>query len=222
MTTLTETTHPGAFLVSEAAGFRSRDAVTIKSGEGVIVPGQILGKARGVADTVTVGTPTLVGTGQGLFNKATPAYGAGVKAGNYRVVCIEPASNLGTFIVIDPDGVEIGTANVGVAFDGVLKFTIADNSADFVAGDTWTVPVTISTDAMEYRSCDPTNTDGSEVAAAIALYGCDATSAAQEITAVTRDAEVNVDWLTYDAAIDTAAKKATAWAQLATAHIIVR
>lgn len=222
MTTLTETYHAAAFILSEAPGTRSRDKITIKSGEGVIKAGQILGKVRGSADTVTVGTVTFSGTGNGTCTKATPAYGAGVKAGNYKAICTEPATNLGTFLVEDPDGVQIGTATVGVAFTGVVKFTIADGSTDFVAGDTFTIPVVFDVDAKEYRSCDNTNTDGSEVAAAIAISEVDATSAAVDVAAITRDAEVNGNILVYDAALNTAAEKATAQQQLSAAGIIVR
>lgn len=44
MTTLTETTHAGEFLVSEANGTLSREVVTIVSGSGVITAGMVLGK----------------------------------------------------------------------------------------------------------------------------------------------------------------------------------
>ena len=44
MTTLTESTHAGEFLVSEANGTLSRDVVTIVSGAGVISAGMVLGK----------------------------------------------------------------------------------------------------------------------------------------------------------------------------------
>lgn len=44
MTTLTETTHAGEFLVSEANGTLSREVVTIVSGSGVIPAGMVLGK----------------------------------------------------------------------------------------------------------------------------------------------------------------------------------
>ena len=104
----------------------------------------------------------------------------------------------------------------------MVKFTIADGSTDFVAGDTFTIPVVFDVDAKEYRSCDNTNTDGSEVAAAIAISEVDATSAAVDVAAITRDAEVNGNILVYDAALNTAAEKATAQQQLSAAGIIVR
>ncbi len=81
-------------------------------------------------------------TGDGVLTLANPAFGAGVKAGVYQAVFIEPATNAGAFIVEDPDGIQVGEGNVGVAFDGVVKFTIADGATDFVAGDGFDVTVT--------------------------------------------------------------------------------
>lgn len=44
MTTLTEGTHAGEFLLSEAPGTLSRETVTIASGSGAITAGMVLGK----------------------------------------------------------------------------------------------------------------------------------------------------------------------------------
>ena len=44
MTTLTESTHAGEFIVSEANGTLSREVVTVASGSGVIPAGMVLGK----------------------------------------------------------------------------------------------------------------------------------------------------------------------------------
>lgn len=65
-------------------------------------------------------------------------------------------------------------------------------------------------------------TDGSQTAVAIALYGCDATSADAKIAAIARDAEVNGTTLTYHADRDQAAEKAAANTNLAAVGIIVR
>lgn len=65
-------------------------------------------------------------------------------------------------------------------------------------------------------------TDGSQTAVAVALYGCDATSADAAIAAIVRDAEVNGHVLTYHAGRDQAAEKASAKADLAGVGIIVR
>lgn len=64
--------------------------------------------------------------------------------------------------------------------------------------------------------------DGSQTAVAVALYGCDATSADADIAAIVRSAEVNGNVLTYHADRDQAAEKTAANADLAAAGIIVR
>ena len=44
MTVLIETRHPAEFILSEANGQRSREAITIASGAGIIAAGTVLGK----------------------------------------------------------------------------------------------------------------------------------------------------------------------------------
>lgn len=83
-------------------------------------------------------------TGDGAMTLAGTPHGAGVVPGDYRVVCSAAAANGGTFTVFDPSGAEIGTATVGAAYDGPIKFTIADGDTDFVVGDGFTVSVAIS------------------------------------------------------------------------------
>lgn len=64
--------------------------------------------------------------------------------------------------------------------------------------------------------------DGSETAVAVALYGCDATSADCAISAIVRDAEVNANMLTYHADRDLDAEKTAAQTQLAAVGIIAK
>lgn len=123
MTVLTESRHPGEFLMSEANGQRSRETITIASGAGVIAPGSVLGKTTA--------------------------------SGKYLVSAIGA-------------------------------------------------------------------TDGSQTAAAVSLYGCDATSADQTIAAIVRDAEVNGNILTFHADRDQPAERAAAITNLAAVGIIVR
>ena len=67
-----------------------------------------------------------------------------------------------------------------------------------------------------------TGSTGEETAVAVALYGCDATSADQTITAITRDAEVKTPALSYGSTINDDTKKGAARAQLAAVGIICR
>lgn len=81
-------------------------------------------------------------TGNGVLTLGTPKTLAGVMVGTYRVVFVEPVTNLGTFVVEDPNGTVIGEGVVGTAFATQVSFTIADGSTDFVAGDSFTIAVT--------------------------------------------------------------------------------
>lgn len=74
----------------------------------------------------------------------------------------------------------------------------------------------------EYMPSDITATDGSQIAAAVNLYRCDATSVACAVSAILRDAEINGNFLTYHTSRDQAGEKAAADADLAVAGIIVR
>lgn len=63
---------------------------------------------------------------------------------------------------------------------------------------------------------------GNQTAVAVALYGCDATSADQKITVIARDAEVNANLISYASSVDDATKRAAKATQLAAVGIIVR
>jgi hypothetical protein len=123
MTTYLEGRHPGEFLMTEANGQRSRQAITIASGSGILAPGTVLG-------------------------------------------------------LITASG----------------KYTASAVGA----------------------------VDGSQVAVAVSLYGCDASQADAQVSAILRDAEVNGASLTYHADRDQAAEKQAANADLAAVGIIVR
>jgi hypothetical protein len=224
MTALTESRHAAEFLLSEAERTRSRGKITILSGEGILAAGSVVGLVAESAGAVTVGNPAFTGTGDGTLTKATPAYGSGVQEGTYKVRLVEAGANSGQFEVVRPDGTVDGFATVGSAYDGQVKFTIADGETDFSAAAQFTLAVSIAdpTGAGKYRSADPTNTDGSGVAKAITLYEVDATSADVEVAAIVRDAEVNGHILGYDAAVDDAPKKATKITELSAVGIIVR
>jgi hypothetical protein len=78
------------------------------------------------------------------------------------------------------------------------------------------------TSGGKYTPSPATGADGSQTAVAVALYGCDATSADQKLVVVARDAEVNVNLLAYASSVDDATKKAAKASQLAAVGIIVR
>lgn len=153
---------------------------TLKSGQGILARGAMLGAIARALDTI----PAVIGTGNGTISgvamkkgtklgvytikchtvgvptagvaaaaavagnagdgviTAAPAVGAGAKVGVYRAICLEPTTDLGTFMVQDPDGINVGTLTVATEFvGGGLTFTIADGANDFVAGDSFTITV---------------------------------------------------------------------------------
>lgn len=197
MATETETAHRGAFLASKANGNRSMENITLLSGQSV-VDGQVLGKTI-TAGTIAAGTIQTLGTGDGTIGTLSVAANKGAKIGIYRVTFVEPASNLGTFVVEDPYGKLIGTGVVGTAFSKEIVFTITDGANDFIAGDFFLI--TVSQLTVKWGAQDVGVTTGFENAAGIAYGAIDATSADTAGCAVVRDAEVNGNDLTYDASI---------------------
>lgn len=211
----TETNAAAEFLASEAPGTRSREVVTLASGQD-LQAGTVLGRKLPTAAT-SVGAAGAGNTGDGTIGTITEDSQA--KEGVYRITCIEPATDGGTFVVEDPDGIEIGTAVVGSAFDGDgINFTISDGATDFAAGDFFTI--TVAGDE-EYSQHDMDATDGLEVARAILLADVDASAAAKSAVVIARDAEVVKDSLIWQSDID-AAEKVTALAELANVGIIGR
>ena len=103
---------------------------------------------RGSGDHGCIATQSLAGTSAALgTNTGNGAMGAitvaaPAKVGNYTLTIVEPGANVGTFIVLDPDGIQIGDGAVASAFSaGGLSFTLADGATDFVAGDSFTIAV---------------------------------------------------------------------------------
>lgn len=214
MTTLTESTHRGEHIVSEAEGSRSRDPITILSGRS-LAAAVVLGAVLAGAATPAAAAGN---TGNGTIGAVTT--GVGVKAGVYQLTCVEPATDGGVFSVEDPDGVALGVAEVGTEFTGGgLTFTIADGATDFVAGDAFTI--TVAEGSGKYVQLDLTATDGSEVAKGILYDAVDASSADAPGVAHLRDCEVNAAELVWPDGITTNQKTA-ALAQLAELGIIAR
>lgn len=134
--------------------------------------------------TVTATSATVVAfagnTGNGLMGAIVVS--AAAKAGVYKLIIVEPGTNIGNFVVEGPDGVIVGQGDVAAAFSaGGLAFTLADGATDFVAGDGFDITVAAPT-AAAYVAYDPDANDGSNVAAGI-LYDF-AAAAAGDVSAV--------------------------------------
>jgi hypothetical protein len=220
MTTLTEGRHSLEFLLSEAPGVQSRDNIVVGSGAGKLAPGTVLGKASAGTATPAAWAGNTANSGALTMDGTTPTL-AGIKLGKYKVTCIEPATNSGKFEVEDPDGIVVGVATVGSAFTGGgLKFTIADGSGDFVSGDGF--DIVVAAGSGKFYPTVLTAYDGSAVGCAILGDWTDASSADQTAMAITRDADVVLARLTFDASVSDAGKKATKIGELAAVGIRAR
>ena len=207
---ITEPVRPGAYVVSEDNGSRSREVAVITGG--VDLPaGTVLGQ-------VTVGTTATVaaqGTNTGGGSVGAVAVGA-AQAGAYTLR-MESATR---FIVEDPGGVQVGQGATGTPFTGGgLSFTVTVGSPAFAAGDSFVI--TVATGSLKMRMVNPAATDGSQVAAAI-LYEATLASAGDVAKTVSRRAmEANGLVLTWPSGMN-AAQQAAAIAQLGERGIIVR
>jgi hypothetical protein len=155
------------------AGESSRPevSVTILSGSGKLSLGTVLGR-------ILKGTGAIAAVAGNTGNGAAGAVTVGKKAkvGVYKLKCITAASNAGVFSVFDPDGYRMADLTVAVAYDnGHFAVTIADGSADFIVGDSFTV--TIAAGSRKCKAYDDDNTDGSDDACLILGRDVDATSA---------------------------------------------
>jgi hypothetical protein len=196
---------PGACVIFDVPAY-SRDLVTVLANN-TIKPNAPVGRIYFGTATSAAGAGN---TGNGTMGTVTP--GTGTKVGVYRVVFIEPITNLGTFLVEDPTGLIVGRGFVGTAFaGGGLGFTIADGATDFVAGDQFLI--TVAAGSGKYVPLNPLATDGSEVCAGVAYDGVKAAAAVDaKGVVIVRHAKLNsseIDWGTLSAP-----QIATATAQL--------
>jgi hypothetical protein len=169
----TDTFNPDGLI----AGSRAIRTETKKLASGTLARGAIVGLVIGTATAAAAAG----NTGNGTISAIT--LGAGVKAGVYRLVCLEPVTNLGTFAVEDPDGVIIGRAIVGAAFSGPIGFTISDGATDFVAGDA--ILVTVAAGGTNVLRCAAAATDGSATPWGICAIDADASVAEVDVVIYT-------------------------------------
>jgi hypothetical protein len=141
---------PGQIANEESCNKISR---TVESAAGIAF-GQPAYRGSGDHGVILGGTFAATGSSAALgTNTGNGAMGAitvtaGAKQGNYTLTIIEPGANVGTFTVVDPDGIQIGDGVVASAFSaGGLAFTLADGATDFVAGDSFTISVTYTANA---------------------------------------------------------------------------
>jgi len=67
--------------------------------------------------------------------------------GTYWIFINSASTNAGRFVVFRPDGVLDGAGVVGLAYNGMINFTLSDGSTDFTIGDR--IPITVTGNAIE-------------------------------------------------------------------------
>lgn len=133
---LTETTHAGGFILSEANGNRSRDNGILITGQD-LAAGAVLGKITKTQAAAPI--PTIVGTGTGLMSALT--FGPAVQVGSY-VVTLLATSATAAFSVTAPDGTVLPNGAVGTAYKSDhVNFLISDGGT-MTAADAYTIVVT--------------------------------------------------------------------------------
>lgn len=220
MTTLTEKFHNSGFIVSEANGKRSREAVVVTAQ--LLLTGTVLGRRYSGGTPAAVAAAFAGNTGNGVMGAITVTGSA--KPGVYKLIVIEPGANVGTFQVEDPDGKSVGRGAVASAFSaGGLAFTLADGATDFISGDGFNI--TVSGGSFKYLTYDPAGTLGEQTPVAILIGtggdSVDATAADKTAAILARDAEVNASELVWFAGATTQ-QKTDALTALAALDIVQR
>jgi hypothetical protein len=209
MTRLTMSPRAGGFILSEAAGYRSREQIIVAASQ-TLLAGAVLGAIPNGDPAVTPGTR--VGTGDGAIGAWTAD--AGVPAGEWAIEILGSGATA-AYRVLRPDGSVDGVGAVGSAYNGGINGTLADGTTDWGAGTR--IPMTVAYDEAgeTYVKHDPEGTNGSQVAKAI-LFDAVTTGVGEttKAAAIVRSAEVVEDDLVWDDHTD--GEKAAALAQLAT------
>ncbi|OLP56818.1 hypothetical protein BJF92_12160 [Rhizobium rhizosphaerae] len=145
-----------------------REVFTLLGGVGTprtVRLGTPLGRIAASGALAVVAAAVAGNTGNGTLTLANPAFGTGVKVGDYAVTCsVGGADGTSKFRVEDPDGVVVGTATGGAAFSKAVRFTIAGGATAFAVGDTFTVTVSqgVGADDGKVKEWDPTAIDGTQ------------------------------------------------------------
>lgn len=210
----TEGNRLGDVVFHESDREASREAVTVLSGQNLLI-GTVLGKiTKAIAAPVAGGGNTGNGTVTGY------SLGAKAKLGTYTLKCITAAVNGGTFAVISPDGDALPNASVGVGYiNDQINFTINDGTTDFIVGDSFTIAVDAGSGKVKILT--PAAVDGTQNAYGALTADVDASAADLAGVAIVRDAILKDTGLVWPGGI-TAGQKAAALAELESEHITTR
>jgi hypothetical protein len=138
-------------VLAGSGGTRSLPALclvaAVMRGAATVTPGAVVSASGGTPGNGSIGTVTA---------------DADAQAGDYQMVFIEPQADLGVFQLFRPDGILDGTGKVGTAYNGMLNFTQADGSNNFVEGDRRTINVAFAAGSGKLVRWNPAGTDGSQ------------------------------------------------------------
>jgi hypothetical protein len=168
---------------------------TLKSGQGILLRGAVLGAiGRGLG---AVGAVT--GTGGGTISGV--ALGTKGKVGVYSIVCSATGAGAGTFTVTDPDGIRLADATVGVPYvSSQIHFTLNDGAPDFAVGDKFSVSGAAAADVGKFKLVDKAAMDGSgDPDADMVILAADTDTTADAVAPVYQAGEFNIAAVTFAA-----------------------
>lgn len=178
-----------------------RDQITLAITASALVVGTVLGQSSigTVTSAAKVGGNTGTGT---LVPDVTNPIVANAKVGIYTVTVIA----VGTFIVIDPKGAQIGegiyASSGSVTFNDQIKFAFTDTSTHFVVGDGFVV--TVAAGSGNLAPLNLSAFDGSQNASAVLLAPAPINASTQISVAVDRGpALLKLNGLVWPAGITT-------------------
>lgn len=135
MTTITEKTHAGAFLLSDGRPGARKQSVLL-SGQN-LEAGSVVGQITKVQAAAPI--PTIAGTGTGAMTLLT--FGDYVQTGNY-VITLLATSATAAFSVVAPDGKALANGAVGTAYTSEHLSFLISSAGTMTVGDSYTVVVT--------------------------------------------------------------------------------
>lgn len=201
------------------AGVQVGDYSVICIAGGATATFQVFDPGGSMIGTYTIGGAAFANQVRFSITDGAPDYAAG-DTYTLTVEPIVPANGLGAFSVTDPDGVRLDDGVIGTAYDGPIRFTLADGAENFIVGDSFEVEVSVGDNT--YGPYDPDAGDGRDEVAGIACYGYDTTDGDVDGVIIARGpVTVKADLVVYhDGASDP--EKATARAALAAKNILIR
>lgn len=185
----------GQYILSEANETRSREHLTLAPTTILLQSGTILGRITGGAQTVAAPVAGAGNVGNGVF-AAPPTADANVPAGDYVIEVIAEVANAGRLRIERPDGTEDGVANVGVAYNGQINFTLNDGATDFKIGDRFVVTVGYAAGSGLYVPLDPTAVNGAQNFGAVLFTRARINTGNKRVVGHVRDCEINERMIT--------------------------